>query len=47
MEDYKQNFDKGIKRGNSKEYNRLVRKPGRATEAHILKLRKTDPMDSE
>jgi len=46
MEDYKQKFDKGTRRGNSLEYNRLVRKPGRATEAHILKLRKSDPMDA-
>ncbi len=45
MEEYKQNFDKGTKRGNSLEYNRLVRKPGKAAEAHVLKVRKTDPMD--
>lgn len=45
MEAYKQNFDKGIRRANSTEYNRIVRKPGGATKAHLLKLRKTNPMD--
>lgn len=46
MENYKSKFDKGIKRGNFNEYNRIVRKAGRATEAHKLKIRKTDPLDT-
>lgn len=45
MEDKKQEFDKGKKRSNSNAYNRLVRKPGQAVQAHSLKLKKTDPMD--
>lgn len=45
MEEQKRKFDKGMKRANSLAYNKLVRKSGKATEAHILKLRKTDPMD--
>lgn len=46
MEDYKKSFDKGTRRSNSLEYNRIVRKPKGATLAHLVKLRKTDPQDT-
>lgn len=45
MEDLKKKFEKGVRRRNSLDYTRHIKRGGNAVSARAIGLRKTDPLD--